>query len=764
MIHFLINGFPYYFSDTATALTGATATLKPWIVDADALIRSIRHDVDAWGGVVKGGQISVTISDADLALSRVLPLAPDLRPVRCLEYQILPVLSGEVQVDVSDNSELSVGDILQTPYDAWEITAVGPAELPTGINADRGIYSCFPGSTWIFQPYLQRGSGQNELFSFGRDGKVPEIDGRVCTLWIDGALAWIGVISPPRQQGPRWTFSARHILDAWSDKFSADALPSFALNHDAYNGGGKWWQGNLVPGDSSGVLPAIGATSAPYYPQDYGWTTEDRRGLSYLGTGEPTMVQTVLNRGTLAALGEQAYYDSSLGKYVTKPGGTPIYGWIDDPSMEVGINGDLTNNLIGEWLVCPDGLAGTVRKQIADVDAVNGTITLEQMTYDENGDYVLGCGGYSSNAPILFRAGAIVSARSLPVLVYALLTSTGSGYNGDHDLLPGYLGLGLPAELLDDRISDLFYNTKIINGDLSDVNLDDELQAAGIWLMWRNGQFAIREVKTPSALSVTAGDLDGDLIAAAPAPEVDRASVAPVLSVTYQTARGDKLTINTRPPQIFRPTAGNSKDLKSELRPDLPGGDQIAALSSLSLWLSRYAPAIPLDLIPGHQLELGDVVRLSSAFIAGTGDCYGTAVPALVIGVSPVTCNLLINTQPVGGRVLCPALRVLSWDGAVLTVAGGALEWLELAGLDDDLLLHNETDGACQLVKLVSVADDLTVTVSAAPIHTSGDAVVLTLPPWDAAVGNPDARAIYCWLADVDGQLDGDESDHVYLP
>ena len=762
MIHFLINGFPYYFSDSATPLPGATATLKPWIVDGAALVRSIRHDVDAWGGVVKGGQISVTIADAELALSRVLPLSPDLRPVRCLEYQILPVLAGTVQADVSDNSALNIGDILQTPYDAWEITAVGPAELPTGINADRGIYSCFPGSTWTFQPYFQRGSGQNELFSFGRNGKVPEIDGRVCTLWIDGALAWIGMISPPKQQGPKWTFSARHILDAWRDKFSPDALPSFSLNHDFYNGGGKWWQGNLVPGDSSGGLPAVGAVPSPYYPQDYGWTTDDRRGLSFLGTGEPTMTETVINRSTMAALGNEVYFDSSLGKYVTQPAGTKEFGWIDDPLMPVGINGDLAANLEGEWIIVPDGLKGTLRKRMYSVSSVNRTIILEQETYDENGDWVDGRAGYSSNAPIHWKAAAVVTARSLPVLVYALLTSTGSGYNGDHDLLPGYLGLGLPAELLDDRISDLFYNTEIVNGDLTDVNLDDELQAAGIWLMWRAGQFAIREVKAPSALSISVGALDGDLIATETIPEVDRASVAPVLSVTYETARGDKLTVNTRAPQIFRPTAGNSKDLKSELRPDLPGGDQIAALSSLSLWLSRYAPMIPLDLIPGHQLELGDVVQLSSAFIAGTGDCYGAAVPALVIGVSPVTCNLLINTQPVGERVLCPALRVLSWNGAELTVAGGALEWLEMAGLDDDLLLHNETDGSCQLVTLVSVTDDLTVTISDTPTATADDSLILTLPPWDAA--NADATAIYCWLADSSGELDGEESDHVYLP
>ena len=221
MIHFLINGFPYYFSDTSTGLPGATAALKPWIVDGADLVRAIRYSIEPWGGCVRSPEITVTIADADLALSRLLPITPDPNPVRCLEYMLVPTQDGVVTVDVSVGSGLSVGETLQCPYDAWEITAAGYAT----ITCQRGIYSCFPGSQWIYQPYDQRGAEQAELFTFGRGGKVPDIDGRTCTLWVDGKLAWIGVVSAPRQCGPRWTFRLRHILDAWHDELKQDGLP-----------------------------------------------------------------------------------------------------------------------------------------------------------------------------------------------------------------------------------------------------------------------------------------------------------------------------------------------------------------------------------------------------------------------------------------------------------------------------------------------------------------------------------------------------------
>lgn len=758
MIHFLINGFPYYFSDTATALTGATATLKPWIVDGAALVRAIRHSIEPWGGCVKSSEINVTLADADMALSRLLPIYPDPAPVRCLEYMITPVISGAVLVDVSDNSDLSIGDVLQCPYDAWEITAVGPAELPTGIRCDRGIYSCFPGSTWIYQPYYQRGSGQSELFSFGR-GRVPEIDGRTCTLWVDGELAWIGVVSAPRQQGPKWTFRLRHILDAWQDKFGEDGLPAFQLNHDAYNGGGRWWQGALVPPDSSGGITAKGPIPAPYYPQEYGWTTDDRRGLSFLGAGEPTVAETLHNRATLAALGDSVAYDSGIGRYVTQPGGTRMYGWIDDPLMPVGILGALNADLVGQWLDCPDGLAESVRKQISAVSVANGTITLDQFATTKDGEWINGRGGFSSPGPISFRAAPVVTAPSIPILFYALLTSTGSGDNGDHDLFPGYLGLGLPAELVDDRISYLLHDAGgVTAADLGEANLSEELEAAGCWLVWRNGQFAIQEVAAPTA-QASSETIDGDLLATDSAPEVDRAAVAPVLCVTYEDAKGNKLTLNVQTPQIYRPTAGASKELRSELRVGLPDASLSGALASVAYWLSRYAPRMTVPLIPGHGLALGQVVTLESPFIAGAGDAYGASVAALVIGVSEVDADLLLNTQPAPGRILAPALRVLEWTGAVLTVAGGALEWLSLAGLDDDLALHDETTGEVQVVTLVSVDTDEQVTISATPTHKAGDAVVLTLMVYDADL--PANHTRYCHLADAGG-LDGDDP-HEYV-
>lgn len=758
MIHFLINGFPFYFSDTASPLSGATATLKPWIVGGAELVRAIRYQIEPWGGCVKSSEINVTLADADLALSRLLPIYPDPAPVRCLEYMITPVLSGKVLVDVSDNSDLSIGDILQCPYDAWEITAVGPAELPTGINCDRGIYSCFPGSTWIYQPYYQRGSGQSELFSFGR-GVVPEIDGRTCTLWIDGQLAWIGVVSAPLQQGPRWTFRCRHILDAWQDKFKPEGLPSFHLNHDAYNGGGRWWQGALVAPDSSGGIPAEGPIPAPYYPQEYGWTTDDRRGLSFLGTGEPTVAETLQNRATLAALGDSVAYDSGIGRYVTQPGGTRMYGWIDDPLMPVGILGALNADLVGQWLDCPDGLAESVRKQIAAVSVANGTITLDQFTTTKDGEWITGRAGFSSPGPISFRAAPVVSAPSMPILFYALLTSTGSGDNGDHDLFPGYLGLGLPAELVDDRISYLLHDAGgVTAADLGEANLSEELEAAGCWLVWRDGQFAIQEVSAPTtqASDVT---LDGDLLATDAAPEVDRAAVAPVLCVTYEDAKGNKLTLNVRTPQIYRPTAGASKELRSKIRVGLPDASLSGNLASIAYWLSRYAPRMTVPLIPGHGLALGQVVTLESPFLAGAGDAYGASVAALVIGVSEVDADLLLNTQPAPERILAPALRVLEWTGAVLTVAGGALEWLNLAGLDGNLRLHDETDGTYETVVIVSVDSDTQITIDAAPGLTAGDSVVLTIPTYAGIVAN---QTRYCFLADAGKTLDGDPA-HEYV-
>jgi len=380
--------------------------------------------------------------------------------------------------------------------------------------------------------------------------------------------------------------------------------------------------------------------------------------------------------------------------------------------MPVNLLGTLPTTLAGSWLWVPDGIDGKCAKKVKTVGA--SYIVFESASYNDKGGPLDGNPGYTGHE-IWFRGAAIVEFDSLPELIFSLLVSTGTGNNGPHDTLPGYLGFGLPAELVDATIYPTLYETRIL-GDLDQVELDAELQALGFFVTFADGRFTVKPADIPEAYNTTETYTEGEVVKA---EELTArwAKIAPIRTITFKAGEDFSLIASTGAYSPATPNGGRAEVVTHLLR-DVPAPGHIANILRIYRWASSGSAALRVVVPPTEAPNVGEVVRLESSILAASG-AYGGAVAGFVTETT-ITGEFVLHVGPVDpGRYLAPALVPVSYASGVLTVTGGALQFFAFPS-DTGYVMIRLADGLTADVGSCSAIDDKHVQLSIAPPSVDG--------------------------------------------
>lgn len=707
MILFRIDGLPVAFSSEVETIESSGVQIFPGIRDVPGLLRQVRFSLDPRGGVVSGGQLRVQVADISGRLAALV--APAASPdARITDWQIAPTVTGQAYVRVSPTSVFSAGDILYAPLDTWEVLSVEPSGYPGQLHVQRAKYSALPDTTWKYQPYYQRGVGAIDLGGLSI-GRALGLQGRLCTLWNDSNLLWIGFVDETTQHGAEWEFSCRWILAGWREKFSAAALPGYQVNTFPELGGYRWHQGTVATPDGSAGWPAVGGVQYP--------TVDDYTGRFALDGAHGVLcrdsacewIPSPQNRATRAAMGDDGWHQSPYADTLcTSPRKLPPCGWIDGAGMPVNLLGTLLPTaLAGSWLWVPDGIDSRCAKKVKTVGV--SYIVFESASYNDKGEPLDGDPGYTG-AEIWFQGAAIVEFGSLPELIFSLLVSTGTGNNGANDNLPGYLGFGLPAELVDATIYPTLYETRIL-GDLDGIELDSELQALGYFVTFANGRFSVKPADIPESYNATSTYTAGDVVKMEDI-SARWANIAPIRTITFKAGDDFSIIASTGAYSPASP-AGGQVEISTRLLRDVPAAGHVANILRIQRWASSGSAVLNVVVLPTESPNVGDVVRIETPLVASSGG-YGGTVTGVVVE-SGITGEFVLHIGPADpGRYLAPALVPVSYASGVLTVAGGALQFFEFPQ-DTSYVLVRLSDGAYEDVGACSVIDDTHVQVAIAP-------------------------------------------------
>lgn len=706
MITVHINGWPFVYSDS-----GGSGSLGA-LIGAPELLSAIRYSCEVSGGVVRGPSLQVRIADLGHHFARTLSPSAPVRQVLSGVIQAAP--TSRTYVTLDSVSGLSVGSILFAPLDAWEVEQINPSGYPANtVKVRRGVYTALPvASGPEYQPHYQIRAG---AYATCEVAEVPvSLVGRVLTVWLDGALVYIGRVEGIQQHGTEWTISARWILDGWRERFAPEALPEFRLASDP-----PWQVQAVVSPDGQYAEAILGGCDWPYLTAPASkWRIHDQYGWTWFGSGQPDApVDTPSTRATRAALGAEVVEVS--GRWHTSPKALGPCGWIDGPALEVELETPMVQSMVGSFVVVPDGLEGELVKQVTWV-RTDGTRAKLSGTWTREGEPVNGYAG-ASGAQIAWRGAAIVSAPSIWDLAVRLLVSTGAGCNGAHDVLPGYLGLGIPAEYVD-TIRPAEYWESEVSGDLAGAELEAELAASGYLLTFSGGRFVCRPVSIPEATAAVAAIAPDALVDGAEAT-VEHHHQAPIASVELEWKGGvARIAIGHASPWVPRETRKHS--FATRVRP--PDAALLGLHALIARWLSYAGVRISCRVLPGVVPAVGSVVTVTIP-VAATGEGYGGTVTGVVVE-SCVDGSIAIEAalKP-AERLLCPGLEItgVNYTTKELIVRGGAAEWrIWPADSAYDAVTAWTGEAAAVSVGSVDVNSDTSITVASTTGVSAGMIVV----------------------------------------
>lgn len=645
-----INGWPYVYSD------------RDALIGVPELLEQIRYSGDVAGGVVRGPALQIRVADLERHVARTLQPAAAVYQVLSHVIQAAPTSRAYVTLD--SVSGLSVGSILFAPLDAWEVEQINPSGYPANtVKVRRGVYTALPvASGSEYQPHYQIRAG---AYATCEVAKTPlSLVGRVVTVWLDGALVYIGRVEGIQQHGPEWTISTRWILDGWRERFAAEALPEFRLAESP-----AWQCQAVVSPDGQYAEAILGGCDWPYLTDPASkWRIHDAYGWTWFGGGQPDApVDTPATRATRAALGAEVVEVS--GRWHTSPKALGPCGWIDGQALEVELKTPMAQAMVGAFVVVPDGIEGELVKQVTWV-RTDGTRAKLSGTWTRDGEPVNGYAG-ASGAQIAWRGAAIVSAPSIWDLVMRLLVSTGAGVNGAHDVLPGHLGLGIPAEYVDTARPAEYWETEV-SGDLSGAELESELAASGYFLTFSGGKFSCRPVGIPESVAAKTTISAGDLVAGEEVVAEHHHS-APVAAVALEW-RGGRTHVSIGHASPLAPGETRKHSYATRVRP--PDAALVGLHLLLARWASYAGVRVSARVLPGAAPAVGDVIQATIP-IAATGGGYGGTVCGVVVesGIDGTLTFEAALKPP--ERLLCPGLEITGVNHTTkeITVRGGAAEW-----------------------------------------------------------------------------------------
>ena len=646
------------------------------------------------------------------------------------------------------------GDLVYLPFDTARVTQFDPG---VSLDFERQVYSAFENGYQSFYQALP----YPEAVSSGAGGYVVQgstagpfwFSGRIVCYYVDDQLVFIGRLQEIEQNGRSWTLTTVDVLKPLRDGFKP-VLAGLRLGSDwcvdyalfmLDDQGTQYSTGALTPGMLTyDDLPAALTSGGNIYfsPINAFCRSTTRADLS--------IVEEELTKGTIAAFTEGTVFQLGAGSFVGTRALTPVprYGICADYEVRIVLDaGSDVSGLDDTWLQI-----GDVRLKIFSVD--NTTKTIVARSFDKDFKH-LSTWGISSGGPIYLQGAMIANAASIQSLVYSILTSSGNGDNGAYDFQAGWIGFGLPHEIVETEAFSVW--NFACTADLSEAQIGQDLQALGLALVFENGLFKIRPVAAPINVLASATITDDQRLVGQ-LPGIKWGHFSPISQIRYATADSE-LTCTAWLTTAALTSDRRAKELRTGCKARLTAAqrEQWLDVNFRRLqWLCNYAPVIDL-VLPGHDLELLQVVALSSSVLAGQGKPYGIdSVPGLVIGLSDdYRVQVALNTAVTAYfAAWCPSLEIASYSGAVCTLVHDDAE---------RLFERYDLPIACQIiasdgsiltaaVNIVSIDSGGQVTLSAAPTYTQTTYQgILTLPNYTSA--DADDKTVFVWVSNTSGSM-----------
>lgn len=670
------------------------------------------------------------------------------------------------------------GDVLYLPNDTVRVQSIDASAKE--ITVERQVYSCLEDGYSAYYAALPYNTVAGQPYTcYAQEDWPSQYPGRLVAYYEGGHtpqhLRYLGFMKTPNQLGKSWSFETTHILKPLRDGFAPIQTNMPLKTNGAAN---AWWVGN--PGfnatDETGSveqqLSVEGLISRPEmdsYFQTLGgsrWYFSVSTGFICMQATAPTATKNQASTGLwdVCLEGDQ-FIPSGSNHFYSTTKGIDEYGLIfgndsGESHMTLELDVDRPWNLKGSWLTVESQVGTKYFLKVRDVDYITGEMEIEG-PYDEELNYLpKQTFGVMASVPLSLQTAQIAEATTLPRLIHQLLTSTGTGTNGNHDTLPGWMGLGLPSEIVDTSILTLSQNWPI-RCNLSDADITDDLKFMGVALVWDYdlGKFSLKKFRPP-AVGLAKDNIENDDLGRDTRVNVSWGQVAPVSSFKFKTDNGE-LVATVQLPSMWPGAQLNEISLESQTGCRIENADlMIADVVERLRWLSNYAPTVTMEL-PGHKRQIGDQLLLSISNIAGQGQGRYTVdrIPCIVSGMGkgPNTdwIQLQLNTRDTTGiAAWVPSWEIASYSGATVTLKkGGGLLIEDVFTLPLTVQIIDSLGAVLDATRtILRVTDDDTLVLSAAPTYTPGTSIgIIALPDYTTASSTGQAK--YTWAANTSGAM-----------
>lgn len=519
-------------------------------------------------------------------------------------------------------------------------------------------------------------------------------ENRLCAYYENNELKYLGYLQNFASTGKSWKFQIQHILTLLKGKHSYDYI-RIPVDHDT---SGNW---------------AIGVFDLKYYVdgvyQHY-HHTEYNDHFATIPQLDPGNTNTKIGGfGVLVSPADEVNYYDSAAEEGTKKAFFTGDNFVQD-QYQSNLFRSYENSLLKPYgLLINGGLV--VDTKIENLDFVDNafikidsetaaqirSVSGAQLTFenpfklDFSAFYINGA--ITSDAPISLEVLPLINGKNIVEIVYQILSSTGTGTNGDYDDSSAFAGMGIPSDLIDTAVKKSLYHDQNIYFDLSKGNIDEELQISGLFLDFQNGKFTVKYLPIPIEANAIDTITDLDLASTAqPSLNFGYYSTFNQLSLKIQNM---EINVQLAIDNVFFNKDLKVKKLTSESNLNFSGEDldifNLYAIKSLKRF-SAYSPVLDLEL-PGKELEIGDSVTLHLSVVAGKREYRLNGTPAIVIGKSTdYQYKLAINTTDSAfSAIYAPGLKVESYSGASLTLESLTSRYLlsENCPIDAQILTCN---------------------------------------------------------------------------
>lgn len=668
------------------------------------------------------------------------------------------------------------GDLLYLPQGSARINArIGSAQY----QITQQVYSCLEDGYCPFYALVY----PNEYVTRATIGGPGELLNRLIAYYEDNKLRYIGRLCDVQQMGKKWQIRAQHILKPLADGFKAPVISVQQAN--------DWYISNSIRVTGQ-IMYATGSSPA------FGFQDIDISGASLTkGLYSYSDIEILMN--SIITDPEIAYNNNSgfqffkddilkldiqsantfakvffdnypvvtidnLGTYSSFTNGykLPQHGAMLEAGAQIEIlYGTPGINLEdADIIIMQDG--EQYKSAIVSWNPVTSVITLG-LIKKVSDNSVVGQLLITSSSPITFNIQYSYDADNLWELLYNLITSTGSGSNGDYDSYTGQVGLGLPSELINDVYQGEGNNEWAVDW-AGDGKIDGDLQAFGLALIFADEQFKIVKIRPPQIQQITTDLYDADCNPGA-LVQVSWGHHQPMNSIKFKAGFDKEYQVNAISQNIWESSSLRVKDLASATNCKINNvTDWLALQASRLQWFASYAPTVQFVKI-NHDYTIGDIIMIKGNGIAGQGRYGTTGLPAVITKlIDDWIVEAVINTNPVAlAAVWVPSLEIASYSGTTLT-----LRTPEGLLFDDlfDLPLTAQiiaTDGTVLEASVtVTACTASTITLSAAPTYTQTTQIgILTLPDYTSALVKH--REKYVWASDTSGVMSNTDDGKIML-